>query len=234
MKNQIENKIKDAFQNLDESSMDLGFDKEKVWNEIVIGQTAKRNRRFYPVAAAVFLLLSSGISYLFYTNQQLKREYRLSLVELQQQKEKVQPPTRAEKVVEYETQIKEVVKESPELKAKFQKLEVAFLALKRENVNLEQQLFSTLTEVESLKDSVLLLQAKDPMPLFTEKAPASNKKEKNTELVVRIDEKALAQLPLRERKKQKDVDRLQVKVIDRNRGIPQTPSPLFSSIVRKK
>lgn len=231
MKESIENSIREAFKSWEEGEVKLEFNKRVVWEKIQPKKGAVQKNRFYPIAAAVFLLLSGGLVYLFFSNQELSRNYQRALLELQQQREFAGKAVEKKKMVEYKTEAKCVVKDSPKLKKRVEYLEKELIALQSERKNLNRQLVGAVSEVRILRDSVSFLKERGLFPTLAERKIVTEleSKERQNELKITIDKEALSQLPLNEKKRQHD--KLQIKVIDTDGGVKQAFAPLFSSSI---
>lgn len=226
MKKTIEDNIKDAFENWDKT--DLAFNEERVWGAIAARQHQRKKLRFYPIAAAIFLLLSGGIIYQYLVNQALERQYQSSLLEISQLKKESEVALKSQQPVVYQTQVKEVLKESPELQLALSSAKAELGKLKQRQKALKMKLSNRIAQVELLRDSVSILKNTASQSLLAEEKSAVHTKETGSQIKIKIDEEFLAKLPLKKRKGK--ANKLQIKIIDRNEGIPQTSAPLFSSI----
>ncbi len=197
---ETDTKIKDLCENWEQQGSLADFDSEKVWGAIA-NQREKR-RVFIPwyfsaVAAAVLLCFSVGLAYVMTQNNRLQEQYCGSLAqlhELQAQKPKV--VVKKEVQIEYKTQLKEVVKESPKLQQEVQRLRLQLADIQQEKAVLQKQLSQVNTQMKVLADSVKTLKAREVTPFFAENTKMPCEQEVAlADIKVNINEKALADLP---------------------------------------
>ncbi|MBS9768887.1 MAG: hypothetical protein KGV44_15300 [Flavobacteriaceae bacterium] len=234
MKPNETDKLKDLCQNWEEQGSATDFDSEKVW--LAIENKQGKRRVFIPwyfsgVAVAVLLFLSVGFAYMMRENSNLQEQYHTNLAQLQKI-QLAQPKVVVKKEVEiqYKTELKEVVKESPELQNEVKRLRLQLIEIEQEKALLRKQLAGVKTQISALKDSVKFLKAREVTPLFVENKKTPCQEEVAlADIKVNIDETALADLPISKVVEKQESRKIKVIFREERKEVSKQQIP-FSSI----
>ncbi len=192
------NKIKQVFDNWDNTFNDIAYDKQKVWADITKKKTVIIPL-FFRVAVVVLILLLSGNLFVSVCKNRVEQDaYKEQIAILKQELNK-KPKKEIE--TKYETKIKKVFINSPEQQKEITVLQQQIKSLQKQNIQLNNNLENLSAQNDILNDSVKYWnKAIEDLHVFYKQELTALKQQYNSELIFNVDSNAIAALNKEENK----------------------------------